>query len=67
MDTSGVIVTDNNIYEFQIEPSLRVSDKFIIWYAKSGQPSMTVLKGLFTREQAQDWDFISDKILEQEE
>ena len=62
----GTIVTDRNIYEFTVEKSVMAADRYIVTYLKSGQPTMNVIKGTFTKSQIEDVSTITKRILEQE-
>lgn len=59
---TGSFVTDEDIYEFTVEKSIG-SDRYIIWYIKSGQPQMYVVPGRYTYNQIIDFNFVADKIM----
>ena len=64
---SGIIITEQNIYEYVIEPSAIDSKRYVVWYIKSGQPTMCVIEGSLSKSEAEDADFVKSLILKQEE
>lgn len=64
---SGIIITEQNIYEYVVEPAAIGSKRYVVWYTKSGQPAMCVIEGSLSKNQAEDADFVKSLILKQEE
>lgn len=54
----GYFVTEHDIYEVYADPSLRCKTKYVIHYIRNGQPKDSVVDGLFSRKQLEDWEDI---------
>ena len=61
---TGIIMDEENIIEYSVEPLLLSPQEYSISYTLSGQPVQYVLPRYFSKSQAMDRDFVEERILE---